>query len=83
MLWAGVSMHTKTQIVPIKGNFYLMRYEDDVILLVLVPHIRANRSLISAQDNQLCHAARCTQAALTANNMDTPMACKKYGFKSD
>ena len=69
MLWAGVSMHTKTPIVPIQGNMNAMRYQNDVIRPVLLPHIRANRGMMLAQDNAPCHAARSTQVMLAANNV--------------
>ena len=71
MLWAGVSMHTKTPIVPIQGNLNAMKYQNDVIRPVLLPHIRANRGMMLAQDNAPCHAARGTQAMLATNNVRT------------
>ena len=55
MLWAGVSMFTKTQIVPIHENMKAMRYQNYVIRLVLLPHICANRGMMFAQDNTPCH----------------------------
>lgn len=69
MVWAGVSMHTKTEIVPIQGNLNAHRYQNDVLQPFLLPHIRVNRGMLLAQDNAPCHTARTTQNMLTANNV--------------
>ena len=69
LLWAGISMHTKTQIVRVNGNLNARRYQTDIITPVLLPHLRANRGMIVAQDNAPCHAARTTQQMMHANNV--------------
>ena len=66
---AGISMHTKTQIVRVNGNLNARRYQTDIITPVLLPHLRANRGMIVAQDNAPCHAARTTQQMMHANNV--------------
>lgn len=69
MLWAGVSMHTKTPVVTIQGNLNAQKYQTDVLLPHLIPHIRANRGMGLMQDNAPCHAARTTQNLLATNNI--------------
>ena len=69
LVWAGISMHTKTQIVRVNGNLNARRYQTDIITPVLLPHLRANRGMMVAQDNAPCHAARTTQQMLHANNV--------------
>ena len=69
LVWAGISMHSKTPIVRVNGNLNARRYQTDIIAPVLIPHVRANRGLILAQDNAPCHAARTTQQLLRANNI--------------
>lgn len=69
LVWAGISMHTKTAMVRINGNLNARRYQTDIINPVLIPHVRANRGMILAQDNAPCHAARTTQQLLRANNV--------------
>ena len=69
MLWAGISMHTKTPIVTIQGNLTARKYQTDVLLPHLIPHIRANRGMGLFQDNAPCHAARTSQNMMAANNI--------------
>lgn len=69
MLWAGISMNKKTPIVTIQDNLTARKYQTDVVLPFVIPHIRANRRMALAQDNAPCHAARATQALLAANNV--------------
>jgi transposase len=71
MVWAGVSMHTKTPIIRVIGGLTARRYQDNITGPVLVPHFRANRGMILAQDNAPCHSARTTQQFLAGNNIRT------------
>ena len=68
MMFAGISMHTKTPIVRLQGAVNAVRYQNDILLPLVIPHIRANRGMILAQDNAPCHSARTTQQLLRANN---------------
>ena len=43
---SSVFMHTKTPSVTIQGNITAQRYRNDVILLVLLLHIRANLGMM-------------------------------------
>ena len=69
MMWAGISMHTKTPIIRVQGRLTAMRYQNDIIRPVIIPHIAGNRGMILAQDNAPCHAARVNQQHLAANNI--------------
>ena len=69
MMFAGISMHTKTPIVRLQGAVNAVRYQNDILLPFVIPHIRANRGMILAQDNAPCHSARTTQQLLRANNV--------------
>ena len=69
MVWAGISLHTKTQLVHIQGNLNAQRYQNEVIRPILIPHIRANRVMLLAQDNATCHTARATRNILAVNNI--------------
>ena len=64
-----VCWHTKTPIVRLKGAVNAMRYQNDILLPLVIPHIRANRGIVLAQDNAPCHYARTMQQLLRAINV--------------
>lgn len=70
MIWAGVSMHNKTNIVFINGNLTAARYRDEVLQPEVVPMMRNNRGLSFLQDGAPAHTARATLAFLNANNVN-------------
>ena len=53
----------------VNGNLNVRRNQTDIITPVLLPHLRANRGMVAAQDNALCHAARTAQQILHANKV--------------
>ena len=69
MMFAGIWMHTKTPIVRLQGAVIAVRYQNNILLPLVIPHIRVNRGMILAQDNAPCHSARTTQQLLRANNV--------------
>ena len=69
MMFAGISMHTKTPIVRRQGAVNAVRYQNDILLPLVIPHIRANRGMILAQDNATCYSARTTHQFLRAYNV--------------
>ena len=69
MIWAGISMHTKTEAIVVNGNLNARGYQDQIITPVLIPHFRANRGMTLAQDNATCHTAQTTQQMLQNNNI--------------
>ena len=59
----------KSPIVRLQGAVNAVRYQNDILLPLVIPHIRANRGMILAQNNAPCHSARTTQQLLRANNV--------------
>ena len=78
---SSVFLQTKTPKCNLSGkhNCDVMRYQIEVIRLVLLLHIHANLGIMLARDYASWHVARSTLVMLVAN---TQMACKKSGFKS-
>ena len=69
MMFAGIKMHTKTPIVRLQGAVKAVCYQNDNLLPLVIPHSRANRGMILAQDNAPCHSVCTTQQLLRANNV--------------
>ena len=69
IMFAGISMHTKTPIVRLQGAVDAVRYQNDILLPLVIVHIRANRGMILAKDNAPCHSARTTQQLLRVNTV--------------
>ena len=67
-MFAGISMHTKTPIVCLQGAVNAVRYQNDILLPLVIPHIRANRGMILAQDNAPCYSACTTQQLLRGSS---------------
>ena len=67
MVWAGVSLHTKTDLVIIHGNLNAARYQHEVLNPVAIPHLRAGgRGMMLLQDGAPAHTA---QALLQTQNI--------------
>ena len=66
---SSVFMHRKTPSVTIQGNITAMRYRNDVILSVLLLHVRANLGMILTRDYASWHAARNIVVMIVANNV--------------
>ena len=58
MVWAGISLHTKTPMIPIHQNLNEARNQNIIFQPVAIPHITANRGLVLMQDNATPHTAR-------------------------
>jgi len=70
MVWAGVSLHTKTDLVIIHGNLNAVRYQQEVLLPVAIPHLRAGeRGMVLLQDGAPAHTPRAMQALLQQQNV--------------
>ena len=70
MVWGGVSLNSKTDLVIVPGNLNAARYQQDILLPVAIPHLRANgRGMILMQDGAPAHTARATQALLQQQNI--------------
>ena len=70
MVWAGVSLHHKTNIVFIKGNLTAARYQHEVLDTEVIPLLRNHRGIQLLHDGAPAHLARATTAYLNANNVN-------------
>ena len=69
MVWAGVSLHHKTNIVFINGNLTAARYQHEVLNMEFIPLLRNHRGMQLLHDGAIAHRARSTTAYLNANNV--------------
>ena len=70
MVWAGVSLHHKTNIVFINGNLNAARYQHEVLDTEVIPLLRNHRGMQLLHDGAPAHRARVTTAYLNANNVN-------------
>ena len=70
MVWAGLSLHVKTNIVFIKGNLTAARYQHEVLNREVIPLLRNHRGMQLLHDGAPAHRARATTAYLNANNVN-------------
>ena len=70
MVWAGVSLHHKTNIVFINGNLTASRYQHEVLDTQVIPLSRNHRGMQLLHDGAPAHRARSTTAYLNANNVN-------------
>ena len=61
MVWAGISLHTKTRIIPIHQNLNAQMYQNLILQPEVIPHVRGNRGMVFMQDNATPHTARTTR----------------------
>ena len=70
MVWAGVSLHHKTNIVFMKRNLTAARYQHEVLNTEVLPLLRNHRGMQLLHDGTPAHLARATTAYLNANNVN-------------
>ena len=70
MVWAGVSLHHKTNIVLIKGNLSAARHQHEVLTMEVIPLLRNHRGMKLLHDGAPAHLARAYTAYLNANNVN-------------
>lgn len=58
MIWAGISLHTKTPMAPIHPNLSAARYKKTILQPVAILHIKTYHETVLKQDNTTPHAAR-------------------------
>ena len=58
MVWAGVSLHHKTNIVFINGNLIAVRYQHKVLHTEVIPLLRNHRGMQLLHDGAPAHRAR-------------------------
>ena len=69
MVWAGVSVHHKSNIVFINGNLTAARYQHKVLDTEVIPLLKNLRGMQLLHDCSSAHCARATTAYLNANNV--------------
>ena len=70
MVWAGVSLHHKTNFVSIKGNLNASRYQHEVLDTEVIPVLRNHREIQLLHDGAPAHLAGATAAYQNANNVN-------------
>ena len=60
MVWAGVSLHHKTNIVFINGNLTVARYQHEVLDTKVIPLLRNHRGMPFLHDGAPAHRTRAT-----------------------
>ena len=70
MVWSGVSLHHKTNIVFIKVNLTAARHQHEVLDMEVIPLLRNQRRMQLLHDGAPAHLARATTAYLNANNVN-------------
>ena len=79
MVWAGVSLHHKTNIVFI--NLTAARYQHEVLDTEVIPLLKNHRGMQLLHDGAPAHRARTTTTYLNANNtnvVDSPPPPPKH-----
>lgn len=70
MVWAGMSIHTKTPMVLVNGNLTAQVYQNAILNPVVVPLFQQHRNMILMQDGAPAHTARNTTAFLRRNRVN-------------
>ena len=70
MVWAGVSLHHKTNIVFIKENLTAARHQHEVLDTEVILLLRNHRGMQLLHDGAPAHLARAITAYLNANNVN-------------
>ena len=70
MVWAGVPLHHKTNIVFINGNLTAAPYQHEVLDTEVIPLLRNHRGMQLLHDGDLAHWTRATTAYLNANSVN-------------
>ena len=60
-------MIKKTQCVVVRGNLNALRYSNEMLTPVCIPHLQNNRRMRLMHDGAPSHTARATRALLQAN----------------
>ena len=70
MVWAGVSLHHKTNIVFIKGNLTAACYQHEVLDTEVIPLLKNTQRLQLLHDGAPAHRARAITAYMNAKNVN-------------
>ena len=69
MVWTGVSLHHKTNIVFINGNLTAARYQHEALDTEVIPLLINHRGMHLLHDSAQAYLARATIAYLNAINV--------------
>ena len=70
MVWAGVSLHLKTNIVFINSNLTAARYQHEVLNTEVIALLRNHRGKKLLRDCAPAHRERATTDYLNGNNVN-------------
>ena len=70
MVWTGVSLHHKNNVVFIKGNLTAARFQHEVLDTEVIPLLRNHRGMQLLHHGAPAYLARATTAYLNASNVD-------------
>ena len=70
MVWAGVALHHKTNIVFINGYLTASCYQHNVLDTEVIPLLKNHREMQLLYAGAPAHRARVTTACLNANNVN-------------
>ena len=74
----------KTQCVVVRGNLNALRYSNEILTPVCIPHLQNNGRMKLMHDGAPSHTVRFTRALLQASRIKrTVIAISIAGFKSD
>ena len=62
----------KTQCVVVRGNLNALRYSNEMLTPVCIPHLQNNGRMRLMHDGTPSHTARATRALLQANRINAP-----------
>jgi hypothetical protein len=68
MIWGGITMRSRTDLVVINGNLTGQRYIDKVLQPVVVPFLRQNNAILQ-DDNARTHRAARVQQYIQQRNI--------------
>ena len=68
MMWAGISVNDRTELVHVQGNLNAVRYRDEILARHVIPIIDHRREIFQ-HDNARPHTARITVDFLANNNI--------------
>ena len=70
MTWGGISLNTKTHCVVVRGNLNALRYLNEILTPVCIPHIQNDGRMRLMHDGAPSHTARATRALLQASRLN-------------
>lgn len=70
MVWAGIRIGARTDLVFVRGNMNAQKYRDEVVEPVIIPHrVQIGQQFVLMHDNARPHTARLVSSALQDNDV--------------